>query len=187
MNSKVAKTLLSAGLALAFGLAGCSKPAPTGADAVATAPNQAVNGESPGTAVGGSAASTPADPLPVASGVTLGSGWYPTEQFNGKTFRWVNNDAELTVCPSGRTHVMTLSIEPGPGVNSKPFTLRVSGNHGDGLTTSVHGLQNLAIPIRKAGVAETFLLHAASKNHPTPNETRILNFRIFNVALESAG
>jgi len=139
----------------------------------------------------------PAGPTPAPSGANdivragdglrLGSGWWPVEHQGSLTFRWVTNDAEVTACPDVNNRTVAMMIEPGPGVRSKPFTLRVRGNRGDTLSTVAKPGQYIKIAVNPSAPAETFVLHAVSSNIPTPHDPRhVLNFRALSLVLGSA-
>ncbi|MGC8484330.1 MAG: hypothetical protein ACP5O6_01650 [Candidatus Baltobacteraceae bacterium] len=128
--------------------------------------------------------STP-DIVPAGDGIRLGSGWYAFQHYKGLAFRWADNNAEFTACPSGSHRSVSMLIQPGPGVGSKPFKMTVTGNQGDALTTMVNGVRPIRIRIRKGVAAETFVLHAHSKNLPTPHDPRILNYRALVIGIHS--
>lgn len=119
-------------------------------------------------------------------GVIIGPGWYGIEHFHGLTFRWANNDAEVTVCPDASARTLAVLLEPGPGVGSKPFPLTITGNRGDSLKTTVKGRQYVKIAVAAGVPAETFSFHATSNNLPTPNDKRILNFRALDAVVGSS-
>jgi hypothetical protein len=118
-----------------------------------------------------------ADP---AKGIDLGAGWHGFEVFQGSSFRWVNNDAEINFAPiTARPVALHFIVEPGPGLNGKPLELRIFSG-GDLLeTVKAVGRQILSVELPKgcSGVR----LHTDSENKPTPNDQRILNFRVFRI------
>lgn len=128
--------------------------------------------------------STP-DVVPAGEGIRLGSGWFPFQHYKGLAFRWADNDAEVTACPSATGRTVSMLIQPGPGVGSKPFRMTITGNQGDSLSTTVNGAKPIRIEIRPGVPAETFVLHAQSRNLPTPHDPRILNFRALVVGIHS--
>ena len=128
--------------------------------------------------------STP-DIVPAGDGIRLGSGWFPFQHYKGLAFRWADNNAEITACPNATGRTVSMMIQPGPGVGSKPFRMTITGNQGDSLSTMVTGAKPIRIRIRRGVPAETFVLHAESKNLPTPHDPRILNFRALLVGIHS--
>lgn len=119
----------------------------------------------------------PVDVLPPEIGAKLGSGWYPLETFNGETFRWAGEDAKLTVEDPGSAKSLLFEVEPGPGVNSKPFVLRVLNDSGVQVTESqVKTRQVIEIPVD--GPA-SLTLHAEGGGKQIGSDKRIMNFRVF--------
>ncbi len=114
--------------------------------------------------------------------ITTGQGWYPVEYFLRETFRWVANDAELIIhAPTGTRHTLSLEIEPGPGLRSQPFMLRVLDDAGRTVAAAeVKGREvvKIMLPIAQERSA-VFRLHVDGGGHPTPNDPRTLNFRVF--------
>ena len=107
----------------------------------------------------------------------LGTGWYPLETFNGETFRWAGNDAKIVVSDPGGLKNLLLEIEPGPGVNSKPFVLRVLDDAGAQVTEAdIKSRRSVAVPLDGAA---SLTLHAEGGGKKTGSDERILNFRVF--------
>lgn len=120
----------------------------------------------------------PIDVLPPDLGAKLGSGWYPLETFNGETFRWAGEDAKIAVPESPSVKSLLLEIEPGPGVNSKSFTLRVLNESGVQISeTEVKTRQVVEIPLD--GAPLTLTLHAEGGGKLIGSDKRIMNFRVF--------
>lgn len=119
-----------------------------------------------------------------ADGVHLGSGWYPFEQYQGQTFRWVNNDAEIVACPAAGHATISLELEPGPSLGSKKMTLLVRSAEGTSQILSV--LDRRVVRIALANSApQTLVLHVQSRGLRVPREKRMLNFRVFSISLGS--
>ena len=123
-------------------------------------------------------------------GLALGTGWYEPETLRGKTFRWVNNDAELSItAPSTQLIPLTLELEPGPGVDNKPFDLQLLSAAGKLIAkASITAREQIKFRLpTPPGNTETFKLHVEGGGKPTAGETRILNFRVFNASMGSPG
>ncbi len=119
----------------------------------------------------------PVDVLPPELDAKLGSGWYPLETFNGETFRWAGEDAKLSVTDPAGAASMLLEVEPGPGVNSKPFVLRVLNDSGVQVTEAqVKTRQAVEIPLDGPTV---LTLHAEGGGKLIGSDKRIMNFRVF--------
>lgn len=130
------------------------------------------------------AAAPRTDILAAGDGVLLGSGWYPLEHFEGKTFRWVKNDAEFVVCPDASHHDLTVDMEPGPSSDPKHFALAVIAGGKSIQTLDVPDHRPVVISL-PANQAQTITLHASSPNRAVPHEKRLLNFRVFSAGLGS--
>jgi hypothetical protein len=115
--------------------------------------------------------------------LVIGAGWYPLETYDGETFRWVNNDAEITVQALSETQrQLNLDIEPGPGLESKPFELQVLDPAGKILSTiEVDGRQTINISLPTLSQTSMFKLHIEGGGGITQNDPRILNFRVFQL------
>lgn len=117
------------------------------------------------------------DVLPPELPAKLGSGWYPLETFNGETFRWAGNDAKITINDAAGMKTLLLEVEPGPGVNSKPFVLRVLDDSGVQITeAAVKTRSAVAIPLDGAA---SVTLHAEGGGKKIGSDERIMNFRVF--------
>lgn len=118
----------------------------------------------------------------------LGDGWYALEKYSGETFRWVNNDAVITVAAADAgSGLLSLELEPGPSMNGRPLVLKVLDNDGCEIrTTELHSRRRLEITLPvHAGPLNTFRLHAEGGGAAVPGDPRILNFRIFQIGSES--
>jgi hypothetical protein len=75
-----------------------------------------------------------------------------------------------------------MEIEPGPGVNHRPFLLQVRDQqdrivaHG---TVAERQIISFRLP-EAAQAVERYILHVVDGDRPTPNDWRILNFRVFD-------
>lgn len=121
-------------------------------------------------------------------GLALGTGWYDPETVRGKTFRWVNNDAELSItAPATQSTPLSLEVEPGPGLSNKPFDLQLLSATGSFIakaSVTSHEQIKFKLPT-PPGKTESFKLHVEGGGKTTTGETRILNFRVFNVSMGS--
>ena len=128
------------------------------------------------------AASDVVDP---GSGVRLGSGWDVLETYRNETFRWVKNDAQILIAP-GKPGIRRLSmtIEPGPGLNGSAFVLRVldsSGRQVDAAEVRQRETVQMFLPVEGAG-ENAYRLHVDNEGKPAPGkDPRILNFRVFRI------
>jgi hypothetical protein len=113
-------------------------------------------------------------------------GWGGVETFQGETFRWVDNDAQVRVASdkSGDAAI-SLKVEPGPGVGG-PFLLKVLDPSGRQVASALVNRRetiDLFVPVEAAKTNE-FRLHVTGGGRKTPNDPRILNFRVFRIGAE---
>jgi hypothetical protein len=119
------------------------------------------------------------DVLPSGSGYKLGTGWYPLETFNSESFRWVNNDAAIEASASAKRE-LRLEVEPGPGVDMKPFMLHVLDQTGVPLATydvRARQLVEIVVPDELA-FPTTLRLHVEGGGKMSAGDSRIMNFRV---------
>jgi hypothetical protein len=123
------------------------------------------------------ARTTPAD------GLFVGHGWHGVEQV-GSVFRWADSDAEIVVThPSGERRELALEIEPGPGV-AGDLTLDLVDERGGVIATirsTGREIVRVPLPIRPAEESQVFRLRVRGGGLPTPNDPRMLNFRVFSL------
>ena len=134
-------------------------------------------------------AASPARADIVGPGIVLGQGWYAYETYQGAHFRWVDDDARFTIpAPKRRLAYVMIRAEGGPGLGTTTFPLRVldaSGRQVDAVqVTATQPQQLLILPVRP-GVANTFRLHVDGGGKHVGKDPRILNFRVFRIALIS--
>ncbi|HET9393755.1 MAG TPA: hypothetical protein VFO29_09605 [Candidatus Rubrimentiphilum sp.] len=120
--------------------------------------------------------------------LALGRGWYPVESFAGTRFRWASNDAELLVVALQPVrHALVLTLEPGPGVGLKPFTLQVMESGKEIARADVRGKQPIRIELPPAGPKiYRLIFHVEGGGRTIANDARILNFRVFEAAVQRA-
>jgi hypothetical protein len=137
---------------------------------------------------GSGAASVTSSDVVRGSNIQLGNGWGVLETFHNQTFRWVDNDAQVSVTADQPVEMgVSLLAEPGPGVAGKPFLLKVLDSSGRQIgAVPVRGreLVKFYIPV-EAGKAAEFRLHVDGGGRPAPNDPRTLNFRVFRLEAEA--
>ncbi|HWT04649.1 MAG TPA: GSCFA domain-containing protein, partial [Xanthomonadales bacterium] len=121
------------------------------------------------------------DVVPVISGFRVGAGWYQLEEYGGSTFRWVSSDAAIEV--SSRAEDLALEVEPGPGVGKQSFTLAAIGPRGEVLASFVVGTrEKVVVPLpREEPTPYVITLRAEGGGRSTLGDSRILNFRVFQI------
>jgi hypothetical protein len=119
----------------------------------------------------------------------LGSGWGVLETFRNEVFRWVENDAQLLLTASKSGDVtLALFVEPGPGVGG-PFLLKIldgSGRQVNAVKVDRRKSVELSLPV-EAGKQNEFRLHVDGGGKRTPQDPRVLNFRVFRIETATAG
>jgi hypothetical protein len=128
------------------------------------------------------------DSVDVVKGTNLqlGSGWGPIEVFHGQHFRWVENDAHILITPQ-KTGDLELSMEAeaGPGVGGQCLlkVLDAAGRQVAAVLVEGKKAGKLFLPV-ETGKPNEFKLHVDGGGRRIPNDPRILNFRVFQVAAE---
>ena len=112
----------------------------------------------------------------------LGMGWYPLEAQGEASFRWVNNNAEISLAnPDGR-EILEFDIEPGPSTTGKAFYLKIlrkeSAVEKPLAELHITGRQHVEIPLPKFDHLD-LVLHTDAPGEKVAGESRILNFRLF--------
>lgn len=117
------------------------------------------------------------------SPLRIASNWYPYETSGGQSFRWVRNNAKLTLTSSeAKPFTLELLVAPGPSLGEN-LALTANDGHGDQVVaTAVPPVRMpsyvaFQFPAEPAGT--TITLSAASKNLPVASDPRTLNFRVF--------
>ena len=126
------------------------------------------------------------DIVPDSPDLALGRGWYAAENFAGTRFRWASNDAEiLVVALLPVRHTLVFSVEPGPGVGLKPFTLKVNEGAKEIAGVEVRGKQVVRVDLPPAGPkVYRVILHVDGGGRTIANDARVLNFRVFDISVE---
>jgi hypothetical protein len=126
------------------------------------------------------------DITPPTNDVALGSGWGRLETYRGESFRWVANDAIIHVATLKRVdHQVQIHIEPGPGVGLKAFELQVFDGNEIAAKLNVKGRQPVAVLLAAGEPAvHNLRLHTDAGGSTAPNDARVLNFRVFKIAVQ---
>jgi hypothetical protein len=116
----------------------------------------------------------------------LGANWYPLEQFKGQTFRWIDNNAEIVVHSGGDAQRrLRIDAQAGPSIKSPGnFMIALQDSSGKTIQTAPikgTGFAYLNLPLHSGD--NTFKLHVDSTGKKAPNDPRVLDFRVFNLAV----
>jgi hypothetical protein len=118
-------------------------------------------------------------------GVRIGDRWYPLERYGGQSFRWLNQDATMVVdSSSDRRASLRLVVEVGPSVGSARTTLALSdASRRTILRRTIGGRTTVDVPVDLRRGASAFTIHVDSRGARVPGDIRILNLRVFSIAL----
>jgi hypothetical protein len=128
------------------------------------------------------------DVVALGGPIKLGVNWFHREFSGDEPFRWVDNDAQLYVDrpdPAGTT--LVLDIEPGPGVNTRQFTIELHDASGRKLAEANlkrRSIVEFTLPPWD-GATQKLGLHTRSGGDPIETDLRTLNFRVFRCKLET--
>jgi hypothetical protein len=122
-----------------------------------------------------------------SGGIEVGKNWFSLEQYGGETFRWVTNDAEFSVRDSrSEERRIEVSAASGPAVQSPSdwiLTLEdVNGKRLGSAHIKARGTAFFDVPL--TGGATAFKFHVISNGAKSPNDPRVLSFRVFQLRLD---
>ncbi len=127
----------------------------------------------------------PEDIASPGSGIFFGRGWHEPEQFFGRVFRWIANDAEIILKPSSdRAQGLTLELEPGPGTRGLGSRLLLLDEAGQTLQET-EVTRRAPVYIRcsiSAGETRVLRLRTVDGGFRIAEDLRVLNFRVFRCA-----
>ena len=119
-------------------------------------------------------------------GVKLGRNWHRPAGPGDAVFRWVDSDAEIVVPPGQGSRLLSVDVEAGPSCGRRPTSFRVTAEDGTEIgVASFAGRRRLEISIPPTRTSQVYRLNVESERRPIPNDSRILNFRVF--AIRSVG
>lgn len=119
--------------------------------------------------------------------LALGRGWHPLEIFAGAAFRWAQSGAELYAAALHPVQYrVAITIEPGPGVGLKPFDLQVHDGSDKLCDVHVRGKERISFALPPKVPTVHRLTFRAEGGRSLAGETRVLDFRVFDVVLEAA-
>jgi hypothetical protein len=114
------------------------------------------------------------------AGICLGEGWFPAEYDGVQWFRWVENDARVTVTGPRKPPPLLFEVEPGPSVKGNSFDLLFVDEKGSLLTeTRVCGRSLVTLQLPSGEGPKSFHLRTPQGGYPVRHNPRVLNFRVF--------
>jgi hypothetical protein len=107
------------------------------------------------------------------------AGFQPIEHHAGSVFRWVGGPAHIAI-REGHGAVLAFDVEPGPGVGSAPFTLRVAGDAGTTIASIVIAARTtVRIPLDALGTSTHLVLQTDQGGRVVADDPRVLDYRVF--------
>lgn len=132
---------------------------------------------------------TDQDVASLESGIRFGVGFTPPEMHDKQPLRWGGDAATLVVNVPGslRRPQLCLVVQPGPSVQARAFTLRVTDQAGNELGRGlVQHRQLVRLRVPMVGEARHIQLHALESQGPVPGDGRVLNFSLLNAYWQEA-
>lgn len=150
-------------------------------------PRHVLNFRATSITLGSSAADCKNEVVFDGSPLELGRNWYPYETFNGQSFRWVNNNAEVKLTGAQpRPFVLEAEVEPGPGLGGLPLSILIRDASGNVIARSSAAKGRTYVDFRLPAASKNSILtlYVQSRNARAPHERRILNFRVFGLKIK---
>lgn len=115
--------------------------------------------------------------------VRLGANWYPYEKYQGESFRWVSNDAEIVVSGPVGLNTLSVLVESGPSAGIDGVDLRIiNAENADLGQCHVDGRKSctFTLNIEHEG-PNSFRFKTNSNFKRLDGDPRVLNFRVFDI------
>lgn len=120
--------------------------------------------------------------------ISLAGDWHQFEEYNNEKFRWVGkNPAGIHINYRNISkHILIVDLESGPGCGKKPLELDIIFNGKLIKKEKLRGRRILQIDFSKISMEQIkeqniIKLVPKTENLKTPNDPRVLNFRVFNI------
>lgn len=121
--------------------------------------------------------------------IFFGIGWHSFEKFGGEKFRWIGaNPAELVINKKLFSQKnIVLDLEPGPGNNNQPLPIEFLIANKSVMTDTLNQRKKISLNFSDY-LSEndkdflTIKLIPHSRNVRSGGDTRVLNFRVFNIS-----
>ena len=126
----------------------------------------------------------PTDIAAIGSGLTFGRGWFPPgpHPATGETIRWMRDNAEFLARVPDGGGILTIEIEPGPGIETLPQTIEVVDETGSQVarwSVDRRITMSLLVPARESGKLKRFRLRLSDGGAPLLDDPRILDVAAF--------
>jgi hypothetical protein len=129
------------------------------------------------------------DVASLESGIRFAAGFTPPELHDQQPLRWGGDAATLILnVPGALTRPqLCLVVQPGPSVDSRAFTLRVTDQAGNELGRGlVQHRQLVRVRLPLVGERQQVQLHALESQGPFPGDGRVLNFALLSAYWQQA-
>ena len=119
------------------------------------------------------------------SGVRVGAHWYPLEHFGGQSFRWLDEDAQIIVTSDREARAsIRLLAEVGPSVGAPRTTIAIrDASQREVFRGAIAGRSALIVPLALRRGDSVFTIHVDSRTVRVRGDDRILNLRVFSLAV----
>jgi hypothetical protein len=121
------------------------------------------------------------------SGISFGAGWHSVEWSSQEAFRWIDNDAEVTVRSRRLATSLTFDLEPGPSAGDEPLRLKAIEDSGAVLANAeVRRRTRVVVDLPSSGSTPcSFRIHLTGGGLAVPDDPRTLNLRVFRCDWDS--
>lgn len=121
------------------------------------------------------------------SGIRFGNHWHGVERYQGESFRWMDGSGGQIIILSDHPARTTLHIDlaPGPSIGGTGrTTLSVRRSDGTAIVrTPLAGRRTITVPVTLRPGETMLTLDVTTANRAVPHDPRILNLRVFRVAM----
>ncbi len=119
----------------------------------------------------------------------LGQGWQAYETHGGETFRWSSTSADFILSGADNNGLVSvvLDVEPGPSHGNRPLELEVfdKDNNLILISAAITGRNTVILPLKYfKNQPVVYTLRTKSDNLQIAGDSRILNYRVFSIALQ---
>lgn len=126
----------------------------------------------------------PADIAATGSALTFGPGWFPPAPHpaTGETIRWMRDNAEILARVPDGGGILTIELEPGPGIETLPQTIEVIDETGSQVaqwSVDRRITTSLLVPARESEKRKRFRLRLSDGGAPLLGDPRILDMAAY--------
>lgn len=124
-----------------------------------------------------------ADIVPDGSPFKIARGWYSLETFQGETFRWVNNNAEILILKSAPKLNVEAEIGLGPSLGGRPLSISLRDAAGISIAKvgPIRERSHVIFQLGPVTQGEVLKFTVGTPSAHVPGDPRMLNFRVFEL------